>query len=76
MAECIHFPDDPNANCSLCKPKPKVDPWETEAWPEFKSIFTAIYHGTCCKCDQHIYPGDSIVREGNEYRHQDCRAHG
>lgn len=53
MAECIHFPNDPNAVCSVCNPKTKkVDAWVPGV--------EAKYHGTCCRCGGHITPGDLI----------------
>lgn len=76
MAECIHFPDDPNAICTLCKPKPKRDPWAFDG--EVASIssgggFEAKYAGTCVDCGGSIYEGDLIRSGGGGYRHVDCR---
>jgi hypothetical protein len=67
---CIHFPDDPNAVCSICKPKPVVDAWE--AVP-----VVARYPGECLTCHASIQIGDVIVqgRDGG-WSHEDCRARG
>lgn len=72
MPECIHFPDDPNAVCTMCKPKSNEDSWETVGDREFE----AQYYGSCVECGGAIYKGDFIVSGGGGYKHENCRAHG
>ena len=68
---CIHFPDDPNAVCTICKKtdRPVVDAWE--AVP-----VQAKYHGECVECTKTIYPGDAIVQSYDGWAHANCRARG
>lgn len=69
---CIHFPDDPNANCSLCKKKPGVDVWDTiEVGVSGSTV--AMYYGTCVECGGSIYEGDLIQSGGGGWRHENCR---
>lgn len=69
--ECIHFPDDPNANCALCKPKPKVDLWES-----ISEGVIAKYYGPCALCPGTIYPEDIIVETEDGWAHKNCREDG
>lgn len=64
MPECIHFPDDPNAVCTICHPKPAPTPQFSEP-SGFREqgdvgVVEAKFHGTCPDCQSTIYPGDSV----------------
>lgn len=67
--ECVHFPDDPNAVCTICKPKPVVDAWDAVPCE-------AKYYGLCVVCEQTVYPGDVIISNTAGWAHEDCRASG
>lgn len=70
MAECIHFPDQPDAVCSICNPKHRVmpthDPW-------LRGI-EARFHGTCFHCGGSIYKGELIQADHDGWSHVDCEA--
>lgn len=71
MGSCIHFPDDENANCSMCKSKPKVDSWDVVA---DRGIVEAQYAGTCGACGASIYENDLIRNGRHGWQHIDCTA--
>jgi hypothetical protein len=64
MPTCVHFPDDPNAKCTICKPKPAPTPvfGEPSGFAEQgqAGVTQAEHYGTCKDCGSTIEPGDDI----------------
>lgn len=66
---CRHFPDDPNAVCTVCKPKVKADPWQ---FSDQTAAFESRFRGTCANCGGRIEEGEMIWKDGPDYCHVEC----